>query len=446
MMTQTILKTDTTVLFANQQKASVRLKKSTAAERIARLARFKDVVNEHAQAILEALYNDYKKPVEEAKIELGPILDEVDFVCAFLEKWMEPQIVTTPDAMGGAAVTSKIIHEPKGVCLFITPWNYPFLLTFRPLVACIAAGNTVIIKPSELTPHSSALIRQIVEQAFPEDEVAVVEGGASAASELLDLPFHHMFYTGGSRVGKIVMKAAATHLSSVTLELGGKSPAVIDDSADLADAAGKIAWGKFANCGQTCIAPDYVLVSEHRKAEFISTMKDTIEHMYGPEGPGIDSNAYGRLVNTYHYHRVRNLLEDAVGNGATVVTGGQTDESDNYIAPTLLDHVKPNYAIMHEEIFGPVLPVMTYHSLPDAIDYINSGERPLALYVFSKDNAATQQVINNTTAGGSVVNHVIMHYLSPFLPFGGVGNSGVGRGHGHFGFLDFSNQRPVVEM
>jgi aldehyde dehydrogenase (NAD+) len=314
------------------------------------------------------------------------------------------------------------------------------------LIACLAAGNTAIIKPSELTPHSSALIKKIISLTFPEDEVIVIEGGAEEATELLGLPFDHIHYTGGSRVGKIIMKAAANHLSSVTLELGGKSPAVIVDSADIADAAGKIAWGKYFNCGQTCIAPDYVLVSENLKDDFMKTMKATIESMYGVDGPGVDSSAYPRLVNAHHYHRVKNLLEDALENGATVVTGGTVDDSDNYISPTLLDNVTSDHAIMKEEIFGPVLPVLTYRTLNEAVDYINQGERPLGLYVFGKDKADVQSVIGGTTAGGSVVNHVAMHYMSPFLPFGGVGNSGMGRSHGHFGFIDFSNQRPVLEM
>lgn len=446
MEAQTISGTDLKALFASQQHTALRLKKSTAAERIARLMKLKSAVVDHTNVILDALHNDFKKPAVEAKLEIDPIVGEVDFFAAFLETWMQPQIVTTPEAMGGAAAVSKIIWEPKGVCLFITPWNYPFLLTFRPLIACIAAGNTVIIKPSELTPHSSTVIKQIVELVFPEEEVAVIEGGSDVASELLALPFHHIFYTGGSRVGKIIMKAAANHLASVTLELGGKSPAVIDDSADIADAAGKIAWGKYWNCGQTCIAPDYVLVSENRKEEFIATMKATIVAMYGADGPGADSASYARMVNANHYRRVKNLLEEAVLNGADVVTGGKTDDAENYIAPTLLVNVNPDHAIMKEEIFGPVLPVMTYRTLNDAVDYINQGERPLALYVFGQDKAATELVINSTTAGGSVINHVILHYMSPFLPFGGVGNSGAGRGNGQFGFMDFSNQRPVFEL
>lgn len=441
-----LTKTDIRTLFESQQHKALRLKKSTSAERIVRLAILKQALSDATDAILQALYDDFKKPAEEAKLELSPIFDEIDFTVAYLEGWMQPQITTTPDALGGAAAVSRIVYEPKGTCLLITPWNYPFLLTFRPLVACLAAGNTAIIKPSELTPHSSTLMRQIIENAFSEDEVAVVEGGGEVAAELLTFPFHHIFYTGGSRVGKIVMKAAANYLASVTLELGGKSPAILDDSADFADAAGKIAWGKYFNCGQTCIAPDYVLVSDNRKDEFMDTMKATIEAMYGTEGPGADSSAYARMVNAHHYRRVKNLLEEAVENGANVVTGGTTDDDENYIAPTLLDNVSSDHAIMKEEIFGPVLPVMTYKTLEDAITLVNQGERPLALYVFGQDKKAIQQVIDETTAGGSVVNHVIMHYFSPFLPFGGVGNSGTGRGNGHFGFLDFSNHRPVFEL
>ena len=446
MEIQTISETDIQLLFADQKKTTIRLKKTSAKERISRIVKLKDTITHHLEFIYKAAYDDYKKPIEEVKLSFNSVFDEIDYAVALLESWMKPQITTTPEALGGTSVISKIISEPKGVCLFITPWNYPFLLTFRPLIACLAAGNTAIIKPSELTPHSSALIKKIISLAFPEDEVVVVEGGADIASDLLNLPFDHIHYTGGSRVGKIIMKAAANHLSSVTLELGGKSPAVIDDSADIADAAGKIAWGKYFNCGQTCIAPDYVLVSENRKDEFMNTMKVTIESMYGADGPGLNSALYPRLVNAHHYHRVKSLLEDALENGASIVTGGTLDYSDNYISPTLLDNVNSNHAIMKEEIFGPVLPVLTYNTLNDAIDYINQGERPLGLYVFGKEKSAIESVINSTTAGGSVVNHVAMHYMSPFFPFGGVGNSGMGRSHGHFGFIDFSNQRPVLEM
>ena len=433
-------------LFAQQQHRAHQLKKTTAAERIARLEKLKQAVIEHTDDILQALYDDFKKPKAEAELEIGPIIGEIDFVAANLEQWMQAQVVPTPDAMGGSAALSKIIYEPKGVCLLITPWNFPALLTFRPLVSCIAGGNTAIVKPSELTPHTSAVIREIVESVFTDDEVVVIEGGAEVAADLLKLPFHHIFYTGGSRVGKIVMKAAANYLASVTLELGGKSPAIIDDSSDFADAAEKLVWGKYFNCGQTCIAPDYILVSEAREDEFLSTMKATVETMYGPNGPGSDSPAYPRMVNATHYRRVKNLLDEAVAGGTTVVTGGQTDETENYIAPTILTNVTTDHAIMREEIFGPVLPVLTYRTLDDAIDFVNAGERPLALYAFGKDTAATDYVIGNTTAGGSVVNHVIMHYFSPFLPFGGVGNSGTGRGNGYYGFLDFSNQRPVFQL
>lgn len=448
MEIKTVSITNARAIFESQQRAALRLKKSGTSERIARLQKLKQVIIEYADRTVKALHDDYKKPVEESN-EMDYVIGEIDFITAFLESWMKPQTVDTPEAinaLAGTTGTSKIIVEPKGVCLFITPWNYPFLLTFRPLISCLAAGNTVIIKPSELTPHSSAIIKQIVEAAFPEDEVAVIEGGAEVASELLTLPFNHIFYTGGSRVGKIVMRAAADHLASVTLELGGKNPAILDDSADFGDAAGKIAWGKFFNCGQTCVAPDYVLVSENRKEEFLATMKATMEAMYGNEGPGTDNPSYARLVNANHYRRVKNLLEESVSNGAKLIAGGKTDDSENYIAPTLLENVTSDHAIMKEEIFGPVLPVMTYSSLNDAIDYVNKGDRPLAVYVFTKDKAASEFIINNTTAGGSVVNHVIMHYFSPFLPFGGVGNSGIGKGHGHFGFLDFSNQRPVLEL
>ncbi len=445
METETLLDHDIATVFKSQQCKALLLKKSAAQERIARLIKLKEVVTANVDRITEALYNDYKKPKEEA-YETEAVIVEIDFINAFLETWMKPEIVTTPEALGGEASVSKIILEPKGVCLFLTPCNYPFLLTLRPLIACLAAGNTIIIKPSELTPHSSKLIKEIIESVFPKDEVFVIEGGVEVATELLDLPFNHIFYTGGTRVGKIVMKAAANHLASVTLELGGKSPSIIDDSADFADAAEKIVYTKFFNCGQTCITTDYILVSEDRKDEFVAHLKGTIQHMYGVDGPGIESPKYARLVNSNHYRRVKNLLDEALENGAKLVTGGKTNDSENYISPTLLDDVTPDLAIMKEEIFGPLLPVVSYKTLDDAIDFINCGERPLGLYVYSKDKNATEKIISSTTAGGSVVNHTMMHYMSPFLPFGGVGNSGIGRGHGYFGFKDFSNQRPVLEM
>jgi aldehyde dehydrogenase (NAD+) len=446
METQTILEIDIAAVFENQKRKALQLKKTTPQNRISRLNKLKIAVSEKSDNITRALYNDYKKPFEEAILEVGWITDEIDFVNAHLESWMKPQVVSTPESLGGEAVGSRIILEPKGVCLFLTPWNYPFLLTFRPLVSCLAAGNTAIIKPSELTPHSSQLIREIVESVFAEDEVLVVEGGAEVASELLEMPFDHIFYTGGTRVGKIVMKAAASHMASITMELGGKCPSIIDDSADFSDAAGKIVWTKFLNCGQTCITTDYILVSENRKDEFVAQLKSTIANMYGADGPGIESPKYARIVNNTHYRRVKSLLEDALLNGAKLVIGGKTDDDENYIAPTLLDNVAPDLAIMKEEIFGPLLPVLTYKTLEDAIDFVNGRERPLGIYIYTKDKDAAEMVIKNTTAGASVVNHTMMHYVSPYLPFGGVGTSGIGRGNGYYGFFDFSNQRPVLEM
>ena len=446
METLTLSKLDPAVVFKSQKRKALQLKKSTAQERIARLLKLKETVNANAEKILGALYQDFKKPQQEAGFEINAITNEIDFINAFLESWMTPQVVPTPEDFGGEASESKIILEPKGVVLFLTPWNYPFVLTIRPLVACIAAGNAVMIKPSELTPHSARLIKEILESVFPEDEVCVFEGGVEVASELLKLPFEHIFYTGGPQVAKIVMQAAAENLSSVTLELGGKSPSIIDDSADFTEVAGKLTFGKYMNCGQTCMTTDYVLVSEKRKDEFLGAMKAAIEAMYGPEGPGTSSPGYARLVNRKHFNRVKNLLQDALYKGATLVTGGKTDEEENYISPTLLADVSPDHAIMKEEIFGPVLPVMTYDTLDDAIDFVNQRDHPLGLYVFGKDRANIEKVINHTTAGGTVVNHTMIHNLSPFLPFGGVGRSGTGKGNGYFAFLDFSNQRPVMEV
>jgi aldehyde dehydrogenase (NAD+) len=384
MDTKTLSKVDPADVFKSQKRKALQLKKSTAQERIAKLSKLKEAINANAENILEALYLDFKKPPQEAGIEISGITNEIDFINAFLESWMTPQVVPTPEDLGGEASDSKIILEPKGVVLFLTPWNYPFLLTIRPLVACIAAGNAVTVKPSELSPHSATLMKEILGSVFPQDEIYVFEGGAEVATELLKLPYRHIFYTGGPQVAKIVMKAAAENLSSLTLELGGKSPSIIDDSADFVEVAGKVAFGKYLNCGQTCMTTDYVLVSEKRKDEFLDTMKATIEAMYGREGPGISSTAYARLVDRKHFNRVKNLLQDALDKGAILVVGGQIDEAENYISPTLLADVRPDDAIMKEEIFGPVLPVMTYKTLDDAIDFVNQRDHPLGLYVLEK--------------------------------------------------------------
>lgn len=358
---------------------------------------------------------------------------------------MRPHRVPTPMTLLGTH--SSIVYEPKGVVLIIGPWNYPFQLVIAPLVAAIAAGNCVVIKPSELTPATSHLLAELVAAVFPEDEVAVVEGDHVVAGKLLALPFDHFFFTGSTKVGRIVAEAAAKHLASSTLELGGKSPAVVDDSADLQAAAKRLAWGKFVNAGQTCIAPDYILVSESREAALVDALRAAIAESYGPtEEERKQSADLCRIINGRNFDRLKKLLDDSIAQGARVEVGGQTDAQDRYIAPTILTNVKGDTAIMSEEIFGPILPILTYKSFDEVAPFITARDKPLALYVFGEDERRVDRLIADTTAGGTCVNNTLIHFANHHLPFGGVGASGSGNYHGFFGFKAFSHERAVLRQ
>ena len=341
---------------------------------------------------------------------------------------------------------SWTIHEPKGVCLIISPWNYPINLTFGPLVSAIAAGNTAIIKPSEMTPHCSSLIKSIVEEVFEQDEVAVFEGDVQTSEQLLTLPFNHIFFTGSPAVGRIVMHAASEYLASVTLELGGKSPVIIDESANIKKAAKNLIWGKFSNNGQTCIAPDHIYVHENIMEEFVRCARAVIKQVYGEnvaqQQLGKD---YCRIVNDRHFTRLSNLLDDAKAKGGVIAEGGHVDADDRFISPTLLINVPDNADIMQQEIFGPLLPLIPYTNVKTVIDHINSQPKPLALYIFSTDNKQTEEILTNTSAGGSCINHSVVHFLHSNLPFGGVNNSGLGSAHGYYGFKAFSHERSILK-
>ncbi len=430
-------------LFDLQLRNAPVVAKATARQRIAKLDRLLDAVLRNRQAMRDAMFADYRKPPFEVDaVEVLPITGAIRHTRSHLRRWMQPQRVPTPLAFLGGS--SWVQHEPKGVCLIISPWNFPFNLSFLPLVSAIAAGNTAIIKPSEMTPHSSAVIRKIVSEVFEENEVVVVEGDVEASKALLELPFNHIFFTGAPSIGKQVMKAAAEHLASVTLELGGKSPTIVDETADLATTATRIIRGKFANCGQICISPDYVLVQENVQAELLGLMKKRLVEGYGDDAAKSDS--YPRMVNARHFQRVKNYLEDAVQSGAKIEAGGRTDASGNYIEPTILTHTVPDSLVMQEEIFGPLLPVLPYRSLDEAIAFVNAGERPLTLSIFSKNRQNTRRVLAETRAGNSCVNHCQLHFYNHDLPFGGVNNSGVGKSHGWYGFQEFSNARAVYRQ
>ncbi|WP_250435284.1 aldehyde dehydrogenase family protein [Hanstruepera flava] len=431
-------------LFDKQKANQFNIGNTTYKERIKKLKKLKHALEyTYKQDIRDALYADFKKPQLEVDLtEIYPVIDEIKYVSSQLKSWLKKEQVDTPLAMLGSS--SYIINEPKGVCLIISPWNYPINLTFGPLVSAIAGGNTVILKPSEMTQNTSSLMARIVSDLFDENEIALVEGEVETSQALLELPFNHIFFTGSPAVGKIVMKAASKHLTSVTLELGGKSPTIIDDSVDIDRVVGKLIFGKFMNAGQTCIAPDYVLIDERMKDSFISSFKKQITTFYSEKPES--SKALSRIVNKKHFSRLNEGLEEAKTKNARIDSGGQSNDEDNYIEPTLISDLNEDSKLMNEEIFGPILPLKTYKTLEGAVDYINSKEKPLALYIYSKKKKNINYILDNTRAGGTCINHNLLQYLNHNLPFGGSNNSGIGKSHGYFGFLEFTNQRSLLKQ
>lgn len=430
-------------IFNLQQENHLRVGNSTASERIAKLKKLHKAVLKYRPEIKEALYKDFRKhPTEVDLTEIYAITSEIKAAKSNLRRWMSKHHVSTPLALMGSS--SYIKYEPKGVVLIIAPWNFPVNLTFCPLVSAISAGNTVMLKPSEMTPHASAIMKKIVNEVFDESEVALVEGGVETSTTLLELPFNHIFFTGAPSIGKIVMKAASKHLTSVTLELGGKSPTIVDESANLDAAARRIAWGKYMNNGQICIAPDYVFVHENVKAAFLEKVKGYVKTFYSEDAA--KEKSYNRMVNNKHYHRVKGYIQDAMHKGATMELGGQFDDDQDYISPTIMSDVSMNSALMTEEIFGPVMPVFGFTDLKDVVKEINSREKPLALYIYGKKAKNVNYIIENTRAGGTCINHNAVHFFNHNLPFGGSNNSGIGKTGGHFGFLAFSNARGVLKQ
>lgn len=437
------LDTEIERVFALQQQRKLELRDTTAEQRLEKLRRLRAAVMAHKEDILAAAHSDMRKPRVDALLgEIMPVTQAIDLALKHLKRWMRPQRVKTPVNMLGTR--GEIRYEPKGAALIIAPWNVPVFLSFVPLASAVAAGCTAIIKPSEMTPALGVVIRTIVADVFDEAEVAVFEGGPEVAQALLRQPFDHIFYTGNPEIGKVVMRAAAEHLASVTLELGGKSPVIIDESADVESAAERLVWGKLLNGGQVCVAPDYVLVHESRKDELLGALDRQFKaHASGAAGALPELT---RIVNTRHHARVQGLLDDALARGARVVTGGQSDAAERFIAPTVLADVAPDSKLMQEEIFGPLLPVLGYSDLNRALELINEKPKPLALYAFSRIKANVERILHGTSAGGTTINHVMLHGLHPNLPFGGVNNSGIGKSGGLYGFQAFSNERAVLRQ
>lgn len=403
--------------------------------RIDQLKKLKQLIVEHQKEILQALKADLNKPEIEGFFEVT-VTQDIDYALKHLKAWIKPKKVKTPFIVFPASAYIK--PEPLGQILIISPWNYPFSLAICPLIGAIAAGNCSIIKPSENSPHTSHILNKIINENFEPNYLKVIEGGVETSQALLTEKFDHIFFTGGTKIGQIVMEMAAKNLTPVTLELGGKSPCIVDTNINLKEAAKRITWGKFINSGQTCIAPDYLLVDRQIKQELITEIKKCIINFYG-ENPE-QSPDYARIINQQQLKRLSNLLSQE-----NIIFGGQINHETNYLAPTLLDQVDPNSPIMQEEIFGSILPILEYNQLEEAIKFINQRPKPLALYIFSNDQSFQEKILNSTSSGGVCINDTIFQVGVPELPFGGVGNSGIGAYHGKTSFDLFSHQKSILK-
>jgi aldehyde dehydrogenase (NAD+) len=442
-------KTDTETIdriFGAQQKKALEMRQEAILERKKRLQKLRSWLLENRTAIQNAIYRDFKKPAGEVDgAEIFHLLSEIKLALAKLDQWAAAKKVDAPITFLGTR--SYLRAEPRGVCLIISPWNYPLSLAVGPLISALAAGNTAMVKPSEVTPHTARLIATMAAELFDESVVSVLDGDAEVSKYLTSLPFDHIFFTGSPSIGKSVMKAAAENLTSVTLELGGKSPAFVTSTARIEEAAERIAFGKFLNAGQTCIATDYVLVDEKIADRLVKALKEKTVKLFAEKGQALrDSKHYTRMVSGKHWLRMNALLQDAVTSGATLEMGGEVDEDDRFFHPTILTNVAYNSRILEEEIFGPILPVITYSSLKDALKMVNTHAKPLALYIFSQSQHEQQQIEQATSSGAVCINDTAIHFLNNHLPFGGVNNSGTGSTHGHYGFLAFSHLKPVLKQ
>ena len=403
--------------------------------RIAQLKKLKQAIKDNQNDVLSALKADLNKPEFESFFELV-VTQDIDHALKQIKSWVKPKRAKVNlNLLPGSA---QIIPEPLGTVLIIGPWNYPFSLMISPLIGAIAAGNCAILKPSEVAPQTSQVVAKLIQENFDPSYITVVEGAVETAQQLLAENFDHIFFTGGTKVGKIIMEAAAKNLTPVTLELGGKSPCVVDTEIDLKETAKRITWGKFLNAGQTCIAPDYLLVNREIKADLVTEIKQCIEKFYGTNPA--ESPDFARIISDRQFNRLESLLQDG-----DIITGGKTNSQERYIAPTLMENISLEVPLMQEEIFGPILPILEYNNLTEAINFINQRPKPLALYLFSKSKQKQTQILENTSSGGVCLNDTIMHVGVTDLPFGGVGNSGIGSYHGKYSFDTFSHFKSVLK-
>lgn len=404
--------------------------------RICALKRLRDAIRDREGELNEALKADLNKSPQEAYLtETGMVLSEIDFAISHLRRWALPRRVPTP--LSQFPARSLIIPVPYGCVLILSPWNYPFLLAVSPLVSALAAGNTAVVKPGEEAPATAAFLESLLRELFQPDYVAVVQGGAEASQALLAQAFDKIFFTGSPRVGRLVMAQAAQNLTPVTLELGGKSPCIVDQSADLPLAARRIVFGKFLNAGQTCVAPDYVLVQASVKERLLELLRGEIQAQYGD---GLGNESYVRIVNRRHFDRLTGLLE-----GQRIYCGGRGDPATLKLEPTVLDGADPDSLVMTQEIFGPILPVIAWEERGEALRFVAGRPAPLALYLFTRDKAWGKELLGRVGFGGGCVNDTVVHLASPWLPFGGVGNSGMGACHGKAGFDAFTHEKSLLQ-
>jgi len=427
-------------VFALQQAHQWEVKASTAEQRKEKLKKLQAAVQAHADEIIAAVKQDTRKPEGEIKVtEVLGVMGNIQTNIDSLDEWMKP-VEVVPS--GNKNDKARIVQEARGVCLILGPWNFPLGLTFGPLAAAIGAGNCCMVKLTDLCPATASVAAKIIRKTFDEKEVALFEGGVDVATALLDLPFNHIFFTGSTRVGKIVMAAAAKHLATVTLELGGKSPVIVDEGADVKKVAADLAAAKQFNGGQACISPDYVFVKESQKGALIEEFRAKVKANLYDDGK-IKKEGIAQIVNDQNFARIKKLFDEAIAKGAKVAVGGTLEQGDRTIHPTLLTDVTPDMQIMQEEIFAPIVPVVTYKTIDDAIRHISGRAKPLALYIYSNDRGTIDKVLERTSSGGVTVNGFFSHYLEKQLPFGGVNGSGMGSYHGVFGFRAFSHERAI---
>jgi len=430
-------------VFALQQAHQWESKASTAEQRKAKLEKLKAAVAAHADEIVAAVQKDTRKPEGEVRItEVGGVIANIQRNIDNLDEWMQPVEVVPSLNAGDSA---RIVHEARGVCLILGPWNFPLGLTLGPLAAAVGAGNCCIVKLSDLCPATASVAAKIIDQAFDEADVALFEGDVDVATALLELPFNHIFFTGSTRVGKLVMAAAAKNLATVTLELGGKSPVIVDESADIQKVAADLAAAKQFNGGQACISPDYLLIREEQKDALVEAFRAKVRENLYSEDDEIRKENISQIVNARNFERIRRLFDDALAKGAQIAVGGILEETDRTIHPTLLTDVTPDMMIMQEEIFAPIVPVMTYTTIDDAVAHISGRDKPLALYIYSHNQDNIDKVLSRTSSGGVTINGFFSHYLENQLPFGGVNQSGMGSYHGEFGFKAFSHERGIYK-